>query len=291
VTVPPVSALELEFSLVVSTIGRPALLRRLVRSIEVEAIGCRLELIVVDQSDAQSAAGVLQAEDLSYPWRVDTSPRGVSRGRNHGLSMASGRYVSFTDDDCWFPGTTLRAVADALDADSSLVGVTTPLWNREGEPHLLRWAGHACGVSAANYYRTSIGPTMFFRLADARRVGGFDPNIGPGAGTPYGSCEDADFLLRALALGTMQYLPSIGVHHDPLGDTDESTLVDKMGAYGAGQGWFWRTHRYPRWHVAYLLGRKLVKTATLAARGRADEGRADLAFVRGAVRGLRASGP
>jgi len=249
-----------------------------------------LELIVVDQSADGSARAVLDAEAPDYPWTVTTSARGVSRGRNTGLALARAPIVTFPDDDCWYPGATLRRVVDLL-RDDPAVGLTTMLRDGAGRPVMLRWSDAPGPVTRRNYYRTSIGPTVVARTAAVRAAGGYDERIGPGAGTPYGSCEDADVLVRLLGQGAVRYHPELTVHHDALGPGEAATLVDKMQAYGHGQGWFWRRHGFPAHQRAWFLGRKCAKVALGVCRGRAAAVAPDAAFVRGAVAGLRERGP
>jgi glycosyltransferase involved in cell wall biosynthesis len=275
-------------SLVVSTIGRPELLARLVRSVVVEGATVPLELIVADQSADQSAAAVLAAHAGDVPWRVVPSRRGVSRGRNAGLAVARGEVVTFPDDDCWYPGGTLAAALAHLRAHPALVGVTGILVDGDGAPNMLRWARRPGPVTKANYYRTSIGPTVIARTALVREVGAYDERIGPGSGTPMGSCEDADLVLRLLERGPVAYEPGdIVVGHDEVIATLESSVEEKLYGYGVGQAWLWRTHDYPRPHVAWLLGRKAVKIGLGHVRGRGAGVAVDRAFVRGAVDGLR----
>lgn len=273
-------------SLVVSTIGRPALLTRLVRSLCVEAASASFELIVVDQSDSLSAHDVVRDNAVGYPWSVHTSARGVSLGRNLGLARASSPLVAFPDDDCWFPGTTLAKAIYLLEADTQLSGLTAMLRDGEGHPTMLRWAPSGRLVTRNNYYRTSIGPTVFTRTSQALQVGGFDEQVGPGAGTPFGSCEDADLLLRLVEHGPVAYHPELWVHHDEIQATLEASLCDKMYGYGRGQAWFWRRHDYPWWHMAHFLGRKMAKIALYSAGGRVADVATDRAFLRGAFGGL-----
>ena len=43
-----------------------------------------------------------------------------------------------------------------------------------------------------------ISFTIFLRRRVVERVGEFDETLGVGAGTPYGSCEESDYLIRAV---------------------------------------------------------------------------------------------
>ena len=263
------------------------MLTRLVRSLAVEAATADFELIVVDQSADRSARAIVEEHATGFAWRVLTSERGVSRGRNRGLTEAAAPIVAFPDDDCWFPGTTLQQVISELSAEPDLAGVTTMLWDTEGRPNMLRWADTPRLVTRRNYYRTSIGSTMFVRTDAARAVGGFDEHVGPGSGTALGSCEDADFLVRVVGTGPVAYHPDLGVHHDRMQVTLEASVSDKMYTYGAGQAWFWRRHRYPRTLVTYLLARKAGKVALGTVAGHRVAVAPDRAFLRGALDGLR----
>jgi glycosyltransferase involved in cell wall biosynthesis len=274
-------------SLVVSTIGRPDKLVRLVRSVVVEAAAVPLELIVADQSVDGSATAVLAEHAREVPWTVVPSARGVARGRNAGLAVARADVVTFPDDDCWYPGGTLAAAVAHLARRPELVAVTGQLVDSEGHPTMLRWRSGRAPVTRANYYRTSIGPTVVARTDALHRIGGYDERIGPGAGTPMGSCEDADVVLRLLELGAIAYEPDdLVVGHDEVTATLEASVADKLYGYGVGQAWFWKRHDYPRAHVAYLLGRKAAKVAIGRLRGRGAAVAVDRAFLRGALDGL-----
>lgn len=274
-------------SLVVSTIGRPDHLTRLVRSLVVEAASVGLELIVADQSPDGSAEAIVAAHaGDAFAWRVVPSRGGASRGRNAGLALARAPIVSFPDDDCWYPGTTLAAVVAELDGDPALAGVTAMLQDGHGRPNMLRWRREPTAVTPANYYRTSIGPTVVARTALVREIGGYVEEVGPGSGTPLGSCEDADVLLRLLPHGPVAYHPELRVCHDELAATLEASVADKLYGYGVGQAWFWRRHRYPWPHVAWLLGRKAAKVALVRTRRGGAAAAPDAAFLRGAIDGL-----
>ena len=280
-----------EISLVVSSIGRPSELRRLVDSLrsELEA-GPTVELIVVDQSDDGRCFDVLQELDTesgpAISWAYLTSPIGVSRGRNLGMAVARGELIMFPDDDAWFNGDTLIRAATHLHDNPEHDGLCTQLQDGEGAPSMLRWAPSARTVTKHNHHRTSIGSTMLFRTEVARAVGEFDESLGPGAAGWYGSCEDADFLLRVIEQGGhVWYDPDVVMNHrDSRRDGGPLAQAKALG-YGCGQGHMWRHHGFPRWLILSLAVRRLIGGVLWSLRDRPDIGRAHRAWVRGSING------
>ncbi|MEL7155972.1 MAG: glycosyltransferase, partial [Actinomycetota bacterium] len=278
-------------SLVVSTIGRPAELGRLIESLRVELErGPTVELVVVDQSADGCCLEVLQGlERHGQPivsWRYLRSGPGVSHGRNLGMAVAVGELIMFPDDDAWFDGETLAMAADHLARHPEHDGLCTQLQDGHGQPSMLRWSTRAALVTKRNHHRTSIGSTMLFRHDAARSVGGFDEAVGPGAGGWHGSCEDADFLLRVIeGGGRIWYDPEVVMNHrDSRRDGGESAQAKSL-SYGCGQGLLWRSHRFPLWLVMALALRRLAGGTLWSLRGRPDIGRAHRAWVRGCING------
>ena len=278
---------EPSVSLVVSTIGRPDELDRFLTSVAREAAHVRLEVIIVDQSGAPHTAQMVDRHREQLTIRhLPCTERGVSLGRNLGLRAARGRYVMFPDDDAWFPGQMLTRAVDRLEADLKLDGVCARLASADGSSSMLRWKRRSCRVSRFNHHRTSIGSAIMVRTNAARRVGGFNEAMGPGARTWHGSCEDADFLLKVVAEGN-------GVHYDPLAvvyhrdaRADEGAAATaKSLAYGCGQGELWRQH-LPLWWSLTLLARRIASASVADLRGHRGVGRVRRAWVRGAVNGL-----
>jgi O-antigen/teichoic acid export membrane protein/glycosyltransferase involved in cell wall biosynthesis len=285
---PPRSPDDPDLSLIVSTVGRPTEFRRMVASIAREAgEGIGIELVVVDQSGSDETRRILEESALQFPWRHVRSERGLSLGRNTGLSHARGRYVTFPDDDVWYSGAMLAPAVSRLDRTPDLAGVCARLATEDGSDSMLRWARTPKAVTPRNHHRTSIGPVMVIRREVACRIGGFDETLGPGTGLWYGSCDDADFVLRVVEDGgTVWYDPDLHLHHrDPRLDGDPDTQRKSL-AYGCGQGRMWRTHRFGRPWIAFLLARRLVGSVIMDLRRRRGVGRAQRAWVRGALAGL-----
>jgi O-antigen/teichoic acid export membrane protein len=280
-----------DVTLVVSSIGRPSELRRLIDSLAPELeLTVGVELVVVDQSPDGRLLEVLEGlggdAGPALSWVHLRSARGVSRGRNAGLAVARGALVMFPDDDAWFDGDTLARAVAHLAANLDHDGLCTQLRDGSGSPSMLRWAGTAQPVTQRNHHRTSIGSTMVFRTEAARAAGGFDETMGPGAGTWYGSCEDADFLLRVIELGgRIWYDPEAVMNHRDTRYDGGPDAQSKALAYGCGQGRLWRRHRFPRWLIVGLGLRRLVGGMLWSLRGRPGVGRAHRAWVRGSING------
>lgn len=280
-------------SLVVSTVGRPEALERLLRSLALEADnGADFELVVVDQDPEQRSLDVLHALEPPFPWQHLTSGRGVSVGRNTGLQAARGEVIGFPDDNCWFTGATLRALDRLFAARPELDIVCGRQLTEDGRPSMLRWARTARPVTKANHHRTSIASTIFMRRRALRGIPWFDEDLGVGTSTWFGACEESDLLLRAVANGAPAwYDPAVVVLQDDPRDAISPEYRTKMLRYGCGQGRLWRLHRLPPTHVASLLGRKLAKVGLLVLRRRFEGAWAEVAWVHGALCGLAGRPP
>jgi len=281
----PVAAPDL--SLVISTIGRPEELRRMVTSIGAQVTDLAIELIVVDQSDDDATLQTLEGLDLDFPYRHVRSPVGLSLGRNTGLALATGRYVTFPDDDAWYGESMLEPAVAHLDRTPDIGGLCGRLAAADGSNSMLRWSKKAMFVTHRNHHRTSIGAVMVMRRSVAESIGGFDETLGPGTGLWYGSCEDADFVLRVIESGiSVWYEPNLVVHHRDSRLDGGPDAARKSLAYGCGQGRMWRIHRFSWWWIAFLLGRRVVSSVLLAFQGHPQVGKSKRAWVRGALNGL-----
>jgi glycosyltransferase involved in cell wall biosynthesis len=275
-------------SLVVSTVGRPEALRRLISSLVGAHDTAAIELVVVDQSVERRCIAVLEADPPPFPWTATTSSLGLSHGRNVGLRHAHGDLIAFPDDDCWYrPDTLTRVLARFACADQPDVVAGRAL-TAEGRPSLLRWAPTARRVTRTNYHRTTISFTLFVRRSLVIDAGGFDERLGVGASGWYGAGEESDLVLRLLERRAVAvYDPRVAVHHDDARMAPTPDLVDKMLRYGCGQGHLWRRHRISPPHVAYLLARKATGSVAHYVARRPMLARADVAYLRGCVAGLR----
>lgn len=277
-----------DLSLVVSTIGRPDDLARLLRSVERSTVADRVQLVVCDQSDDRSCEQVLQRSGTTVDWVSTTSGRGASRGRNAGLRLATAPVVAFPDDNCWFPPRTLEQVLAAFEADPALAGVSGQQQTEDGRPSMLRWLPRAQPVTRTNFMRTSIMSTMVFRrtvldeIAAHDGPGPFDEGLGVGSEGWLGAGEESDLLLRVLdAGGRVDYDPTLVVLQDEPRDEADAAFERKMLRYGCGNGHLWRRHGLSRPQLLWYSARKVAGSAVRTARGQRHLARADLAYLRG----------
>lgn len=175
------------------------------------------------------------------------SPRGISAGRNAAAGLLG-------DDIDWlyFPNDTSRIDSDFLERVAQrLTPAATVcaarLVDREGVRNALPPAGSQ--LSRRNVWG-AIEPATLFKRRDFIEVGGFDPEIGSGATTPWQAGEGTDLLLRMSTLDgfSIEWLHDVAVR----AQTEFSHLSPKerrrkIRNYGRGTGYIYRRWEYPAW--------------------------------------------
>ena len=232
----------IRFSLVMATRGRDAEIAAFCESLTAQ--GRRdAELIVVDQNEDDRVPAVLSRFTRDLDWTHLRSPvPHANRARNLGLRAARGALVAFPDDDCLYPPGTLHRVAAAFDADPSLGLLTGPAASPAGGLGSGRWREHPGPIDAANVWTSVIEFNLWLRTPLATALGGFDEAMGPG--TPLGSAEGNDLVLRAVAAGaSARYDPDLRVIHPDKRLTDVAAARARL--YGRGLGFALRRHRVP----------------------------------------------
>lgn len=100
----------IEVSAIIPTYNRRELLVRAIESVLVQTRRVD-EIVVVDDGSTDGTGAMLHeryGERIRYVWQANA---GVSAARNHGMSIARGRYFALLDsDDEWLPEKTARQV-------------------------------------------------------------------------------------------------------------------------------------------------------------------------------------
>jgi glycosyltransferase involved in cell wall biosynthesis len=241
-------------SLIVATLGeRPDDLRCLLCSLvpQVEFIS---EVIVVDQHpDEGRVPGLLNEFRGTLPIRHTRSERGLSRARNHGLPLATGSLVAFPDDDCVYPGGLLEWVVNWFESNVEYDILAAGVKDAAGVASGNRWPQNACDIRPINAFRTTFSSSLFLwtNLAKTAR---FDPQLGVGSGTPYGSGEETDYVLRLLRTRARGRFDRTRYIIHPRRDMlSGSGSVARAESYGFGMGHLLRRHSLCALWVSFLL--------------------------------------
>lgn len=252
-----------KLSLIVSTLGeRPQDLAALLHSLVPQAQYVA-EVIIVDQHrDLSLVPALLKRFQPALPIRYTRSQRGLSRARNLGVPLATGSLVAFPDDDCVYPDGLLKWVSDFFDIchrhDILAVGVQDADGARSGN----RWLQDRCDIRPLNALRTTFSSSLFIRKRVAV-TDKFDVRLGVGAGTPYGSGEETDYVLRLMRAGARaRFDRTRHVIHPRRDMLSGTSSIARARSYGFGTGHVLRLHMLSILWASFLTYN--VARATLA---------------------------
>jgi glycosyltransferase involved in cell wall biosynthesis len=213
-------------SVVIPTIGRPALLRACLESI-LGASPSPSDVVVADQSDGEVAA-VIAELGCERVRAVPCLPRGIGRARNCGLRAAMFDVVAFTDDDCvvdssWLGHAWLLASRYPGELITGQVKASSDGYVPSTQSRATRqvWSGRAVGVLYSG--------NMVANRRDLFAIGGFDERDG------LLRSEDVDLGYRWLRDGRrLRYEPALVVTHHAWRTPSELQDTNRMYAFGQG---------------------------------------------------------
>ncbi|GAB2515574.1 glycosyltransferase family 2 protein [Nocardia heshunensis] len=240
-------------TVVVATRGRPESLRRCLEAL-LRLDYPRYEIVVVDNDPPDDATATMIAERFGDRVRyVREDVRGLAAAHNHGLAIADGRIVAFTDDDVIVDRLWLAGIAEGFDATPDVGCVTGLILPAELETPaqllLEQHGGFDKGFTARIFDmdghrpedplfpftagRFGSGANMAFDTAVLRGLGGFDPAIGIGTRARGG--DDLAAFFRVVVGGhRLVYQPSALVWHHH--HREMAALRNQVYGYGVGLG-------------------------------------------------------
>ena len=212
----------------------------------------RYELVVVDGGSTDGTEALV----ADYDARFEVVEGGtIGACRNHGIDVASGDYVAFTDSDCAVPATWLRSHVDRLaDAEDPIAGVGGPNRPFPDDPPFAKLVGSLQGTvfgSGGSPQSHAIGEVREVRsvaccnvmydasVFEEHRFDG-DVNVG----------EDAEFHFRLSEAGyRFQFDPAIAVSHHL--SATFGAFTKKSRSYGYAMARIQRRHgKLIRWYSA-----------------------------------------
>jgi glycosyltransferase involved in cell wall biosynthesis len=236
-------------TLIVCTCGRVEPLSRLARSLAAQTSQA-FEIVLVDQNPPEYLEGVLKEFPAAVPLTHIFSAPGLSRARNAGLERARGDIVAFPDDDCWYPpaliGDVLKLFRDRDDC-AILTCATRDEAGRESNGVFLR---KTQDVTRTNVWWAGNSNGIFVRRDVFDRTGGFNEELGAGSGTPYGSGEETDFLLRAIAADEkVRFVAGLHTHHPQVRTVLDAETRARIRSYARGYGRILMLNGYSPFYV------------------------------------------
>jgi glycosyltransferase involved in cell wall biosynthesis len=256
---------KIAISLIVGTVGRVQELERMLASIASQSLKS-VELIIVDQNSDDRVKKLIEDWKPSLRYVHVRSPRGLSRARNLGITLASGSILGFPDDDCWYPDDLLLQVKEWFDRHQTYNFFCCAAQDESGREVASRWPRRSLVIDRDSVLRACASASLFIRKAALDNIGGFDERMGLGAATPFQSAEDSDLALRCLDGGGRGWFEKqLYVYHPHKGAG--AVTGSRAFGYGMGFGFLLRMHGYsPRtliYHVVRALGGAL-KSVLLA---------------------------
>lgn len=189
-----------KLSIIIPTHNRPEMLAKAIQSATSQTF-TDLEVIVVD--DGSGVPTTHDGADARVSVHRHDHARGVSAARNTGLSIATGVYIAFLDDDDTLRPDYAGIMIDYLDTHGDAIDFAWPaLWvldvptgkTSEAQQHscLIR-RNHPSTEQAyaATAYTRTTG--MIFRTNSIRQFGGFDELLSVS--------EDRELIFRMLSGG------------------------------------------------------------------------------------------
>jgi O-antigen biosynthesis protein len=281
-------------SVVVVTRGRPQRVLKTVRSIT----GCRYpkdryDVIIVDTPEDGKPPLSFEPDQLDegVSLRVVVEPRpGISRARNTGLREATGELVVFADDDVDVDRDWLATLVAAFELGERVDAVSGPTLPGALETPTERWFEGFGGLQRGFETRVysladpppdqplfpftpgalGSGRSMAFRRDRFRRLGGFDPALGPP--TPTLAGEDIEALLRVvLSGGEVVHEPAALVWHAH--PREYPMLRRRMWGYGLGLSACLTKSLVENPRLLPTLLRKLPRGLAFALSPRSDKNR------------------
>jgi glycosyltransferase involved in cell wall biosynthesis len=190
-------------SIVVATSRRSPYLADALRSVQSQT--CRSwDLIVVDDGSPDPRALEAQLVGIRDCQLIRQAHSGLATARNVGCFAATGTFVTFLDDDDFWPDDRLGLQLSALMDRPDYVGCYGRLVYVDSNG-IEFGEGPDCSSQRARLAAGFVMGTTMVRRSALSQTGWFNPLLG--------SAEDIDFELRLAQAGPLAYIPHILLYY------------------------------------------------------------------------------
>jgi glycosyltransferase involved in cell wall biosynthesis len=197
-------------SVIIPARSRPAMLREAVESV-VSQTYQPVEIVVVLTGATEATTASARSLEQDYGVKiVVTPPRNLATSRNNGIKVATGKWITFLDDDDLFAPTKIERQLEM--AASLNARVVTNSWLRfDDNGPIEAWVPHPDkhlppGLSFAEALTTGnyMSNGLLVRADIMRELGGFDEKLD--------ACEDWDMWRRIAHAHEIAYIDEPFVH-------------------------------------------------------------------------------
>lgn len=228
-------------SIIIPTYNRERQLNICLRSLSQLDIGkTSIEIIVVD--DGSSTSCEAQAKEILSGWNhlyLRQKNKGPATARNHGALHASGKFLSFLDDDCTVPVDWVKQLSQILCEETMTGGHT----HNRCEKNLFSTASQLLIDYVYQYYNRIPDHAQFLTSNNMTMPAPLFQNInGFSEAFPTSAAEDRELCARWLAAGyKIEYRPETIVQHRH--DLSFFGFLRQHFNYGTGAFLFHRKRR------------------------------------------------
>lgn len=198
------------------------------------------EIVVVDQSEGTETTMVVKRfEGGPVPIVYEhQSARGLGTSQNRAMTLAKGKIVAITDDDCVADPNWIAAIEVAFNAESGADFVAGPVlpYGPEGSDALPVSTRTALKRRTFDHrampWEIGSGNNFAVRREWIAKVDGNDERLGPGS--PGQGGVDMDLFYRLAQAGArIRYEPEVLVYHERV---TRKGRLDRRVPYGYGMG-------------------------------------------------------
>jgi glycosyltransferase involved in cell wall biosynthesis len=272
-------------SLITCTLGRKAKLDRFLNSL-INQTNKNFELILIDQNEKGFLTEIIEKYTSHFSIIHKHTAKGLSLGRNVGLSLAKGQIIAFPDDDCWYKENTLDQVIGLFYTNKDQDFILGRTIDEHGKQSVSPTLDFSTAVSRENYLECGNSNTIFAKAQSVRLIDGFDIRLGVGAQTPFQSGEESDFLLCAIQKKQkLHYTPDLIIYHDSVEKMSTEDYLLRVRKYGAGFGALMNKHNFGIINLSNRIFRSIAGGLIFALKGNFLELKYRLSWVRGVISG------